>query len=88
MDKPELLIPLIGVAMIFATPLVLILTKHQQRMAELLHRSAAPALDPRIDTLQRDMAELKDLVHRQTLALDGMARSGSIPQRIEERVGG
>ncbi len=74
--------------MFFGLPLVVVLTKHQQRMAELLHRSHGPALDPRIDALQRDMAEIKDLVHRQTLALDGMARSGSVSQRIEERIGG
>lgn len=82
-----LMIPIIAILMIFGIPLIGMLTKHQQRMAELMHANGNSALDARVDALQRDMAELKELLHQQTIALDRL--STPLPSaEIRERIGG
>lgn len=82
-----LMIPILAILMIFGIPLMGILTKHQQRMAELLSANGNTALDGRIDAIQRDVAELRDLVHQQTIALDRL--TGPLPSaEIRERISG
>jgi hypothetical protein len=85
MGDPEVLIPIIAISAPFGVAIIAMLIKHQQRMVELMHRHQGPVLDTRIDALQRDMAELKDLIHQQALAIDGLSR-GSEGPRIEERI--
>ncbi|RYG25372.1 hypothetical protein EON82_07385 [bacterium] len=81
-----LIIPLVAILMLFGVPLIAILLRHQQRMAELLNSRPQPLIDPRIDALQHDMAALKDLVHQQTIALD---RLSSLPRgnEVQQRIG-
>lgn len=54
-------------------PIVAILTSHQRRMAEFMHR---PELAPNaeLESLRREVSDLKELVHQQTLALESYAR--------------
>jgi hypothetical protein len=81
-----LLIPIIAVGAPFLIAIIAMMTKHQREMAELYHRNAQ-SVDPRIDALQRDMAEMKDLLNRQAIALDRMATP--LPQAdVRERIGG
>lgn len=53
-------------------PIVAILVHHQQKMAQIIHgsnqRHTLP--NPEIDQLRREVRELKELVHQQTLAID------------------
>jgi hypothetical protein len=83
----EILIPIIAVGAPFGVAIIAMMTKHQQRMAELMHMRPQFNADPRIDALQRDMADLKDLVHQQTIALD---RLSALPRgtEVQERIGG
>lgn len=74
-------IPIIAVGGPFLFVIVKTMTQHQQRMAELYHRNAQPISDPRVEALTREMAELKDLVHQQTIVLDRLA---SLPTRPTE----
>lgn len=73
-------------------PIVVALTKHQQKMAEILHRNSGD--HEAIDRLSREVAELKSLVHQQTINIDSLAGSRSAitpptpPRSIEERLGG
>ncbi len=80
------LIPIIAVGGPFLMIIVGTMTKHQRQMAELYARNAQVA-DPRVDALQRELAEIKDLVYRQTIALDRLATSAPSAE-IRERVGG
>lgn len=85
-DQLGVMVPIVAIAGAFLVSIVKTMVRHQQKMAELYHRNAQ-AVDPRIETLQRDMAELKDLVHQQTIALDRLATP--LPSsEIRERVGG
>ena len=83
----EILIPIIAVGAPFGVAIIAMMTKHQQRMAELMHSRPQINVDPRIDALQQDMAALKDLVHQQTIALD---RLSVLPRgtEVQERIGG
>lgn len=59
---------------IFMIPIVAILTKHQQRMAELIHGSNNAPPNPEMEMLRREVAELKNLVHQQTMMIDELAQ--------------
>ncbi len=65
---PGVVIPM----MIFAIPIIAILTGHQRKMAELMQsRHAAQNLQsPEIQILRAEILELKDLVRQQAIALD------------------
>lgn len=52
-------------------PIVGILTRHQQKMAEILNRGSADHNE--ITSLRRELADLKALVHQQTITLDNLA---------------
>ena len=51
-------------------PIVAILTKHQREMAILLAQRGGTT-NAETEALRREVAELKDLVRQQTIALDG-----------------
>jgi len=53
------------------TPIVFILTKHQQKMAMILHQQAASP--PSIDNAE--LAELRQLMHQQAIMIDNLAKS-------------
>jgi hypothetical protein len=52
-------------------PIVAILTAHQQKMAQILHRGAAD--HDEIANLRKELAEMRSLVHQQTITLDNIA---------------
>ena len=52
-------------------PIVAMLTRHQQKMAEILNRGAAD--HNQISELRRELSDLKTLVHQQTITLDTVA---------------
>lgn len=71
------LIPILGIV----AGIVAILTKHQQRMAEIIHGTAQHQSNEDVAMLRSEVAELKQLVHQQMIALDSYAGS---PRRSEE----
>ena len=64
-------IPILGVV----AGIVAILTKHQQRMAEIIHGTASEISNQDVAQLRREVAELKQLVHQQMIALDSYSSS-------------
>lgn len=81
-----LMIPIIAVGAPFLMIIVGQMTKHQQRMAELI-QATSHHVDPRIDALQAEIADLKDLVHQQTIALDRITTPLPTTE-VHQRVGG
>lgn len=49
-------------------PIVAMLTRHQQKMAEILNQGRGDHSE--IEALRREVAELKSLVQNQTIAID------------------
>lgn len=70
MPGPDVIVPFI----IFMIPIVAILTKHQQKMAEIIHQNQANRNlpNPEIDALRREVSELRQLVHQQTINIDNL----------------
>ena len=70
--------------LVFLIPIIAILTSHQRKMAELIHgrkeqqgqqADTLPHVHDRLSHMEREMAELKDLVRNQTIALDNLANA-------------
>lgn len=57
---------------IFMIPIVAILTKHQQKMAELIHGNQNQNAFAELSYLRAEVAQLKEVVTNQQLALDDM----------------
>lgn len=74
-----------------AIPIVAILTQHQQKMANILSNQRGNTSDGAVDALRREVAELKEIVHQQSIAIDNLAnyagRTGGIDSRVRDRVG-
>lgn len=70
-DVLPYLIPII----LFMIPIIAILTSHQRKMAELIHGNRANGnTNGEIEALRREVQELKQIVHQQTLAIDNISR--------------
>lgn len=73
-DALPLFIPII----IFMIPIVAILTRHQQRMAEILHQSNAHhalGQGSEIANLRSEVNELKQLLSQQAILIDDLSHS-------------
>jgi hypothetical protein len=65
-----LLIPILALLL----PVVALLVKHQHDMAKIIH--AQPLTNPdEIVALRQEVAELRQLMHQQAIALDSISRS-------------
>lgn len=80
------LIPIVAILAVFGMPMIGMLLRHQQKMAELMHANAG--LDPRLNALSADLAALKDLVHQQTIAIDRLAALPPRSDTVEQRISG
>jgi len=58
--------------MVSAIPITAILTAHQRRMAEIIHQGGGNNAEV-IARLAAELAELRNLVHQQSIALDDMS---------------
>jgi len=68
-------------------PIVAILVSHQQKMAQIIHgaqRNQVPNAE--IEALRREVRELKEIVHQQTIAVDGMQGRQLPPSGVAERL--
>ncbi|MGE0002016.1 MAG: hypothetical protein AB7F50_11775 [Fimbriimonadaceae bacterium] len=85
---PEEFIGLAAVVLIFAIPIVAILVKHQQKMAELV-RLENPrnndALLGEIHRLRTEVASLKELVHSNVLDQEMRATPPALQERLESK---
>jgi len=73
-DVPGELIPIVAILMTFSIPLVAILVNHQRKMAELIHQNHIASMQPNAETeaMRRELSEMKQLIHQQTIAMDDL----------------
>lgn len=85
----ERILPFVIPIIIFMIPIIAILTHHQRKMAELIHGNKGNAnTQAEFEALRREVQELKEVVHQQTLAIDNISRY-QLPQKgSEERYTG
>ena len=72
MDGPEVLIPLAAVMLIFGIPIIVILTNHQRKMAELIHgkQSQLPGQD--MSPIYHELKSLRDSVNSLSMNVDSL----------------
>ncbi len=73
----EGVIPILGCIMIFGIPIIAILTGHQRKMAELMRQDVnqvQPHIANEVLALRQEVANLKEMVHTQMIALDDAHR--------------
>lgn len=76
MQPFEVLIPLT----ILLIPIVAILTHHQRKMAEIVHRQGAtPAVMSEVERLREEVAHMRNLLNEQTIAVDSALNALRIP---------
>lgn len=69
----EIVIPLFSIAVVFGIPIAAILTHHQRKMAEIIHRGRGPMEASEVHALRVEVAQLRDRLNEQTLLLDRTA---------------
>jgi hypothetical protein len=79
----DILVPLIPITALMI-PIVAILVKHQQSMAQILHGGAAE--NERIAALSEEIRQLRQRVDSLTLSLD--SRQMSAQPAVRQRLGG
>ncbi len=84
-----LMIPILALMI----PIVAMMLGHQRRMAEILHQSGQSQSNPELAAIRQELAHLKELLHDQALAIEGMAGrrtaqqgSVSVSERLEGKV--
>lgn len=93
MDFPEVLIPLAGICLVFGIPLIAILTHHQRKMAEMIHKRQQetvqnPAMLAEITALRQQVANLQDRVNQIAISADTTVTATPPPtDRLESRLG-
>jgi Mg2+ and Co2+ transporter CorA len=84
-DKIAIMIPIIALLI----PVIAILTTHQRKMAELIHGGTQNRQSSQeILALRHEIAELRSLVHQQSIAVDNLvSRSVVLPsETVEQRL--
>jgi hypothetical protein len=76
MQPFEVLIPIT----VLLIPIVAILTHHQRKMAEIVHRhGATPAVMAEVERLREEVAHMRNLLNEQTIAVDNALNALRIP---------
>ncbi|MDR3692356.1 MAG: hypothetical protein P4L46_23435 [Fimbriimonas sp.] len=84
--SPETLAVMIPVVLA-CIPIVAILTKHQQKMAEIIHGSGKRH-EAEVAQLRNEVYELKQMIHQQMIAMDTLSTSQRRPVEpgLQERL--
>ena len=89
--NPEVIASILVPLTVLLIPVIAILTRHQQKMAELIHgnpQNRLPMVQNDDSQLSEDVRQLRELMHQQAIALDNLrdeVRSGkSVQDRINQ----
>ena len=79
------IIAMLPAVLIFMIPIIAILTAHQRKMAELVHR---PQPNPQADQLAYEVQQMRQALAQQTIALDNLASElrGQNKTTLTERI--
>ena len=86
---PDVVIPSLTVLTIFGIPIVAILTNHQRKMAEIIHRSQPQQMDPMIQQqiahMESQMADLRSMMQEHIINYDRTCAPPT-PTSVEQRL--
>lgn len=81
-ESIAVLIPIVALMI----PIVVVLTKHQQRMTELLRQNNVQQPNMEMESLRQEMRMLRETVHQQTIQMDTMLSARSTLKQDDIRV--
>jgi uncharacterized protein YlxW (UPF0749 family) len=85
MFRPEIFVPMF----LFLIPIVVILTRHQQKMTELMHRGSLPQphqTNGDLQSIQYDVQQLKSMVSTLAMSVDSLKDEVRSSNSIQDRV--
>ena len=77
-----LMIPIIALII----PIVVILTNHQRKMAEIIHQSRQLPTGE-FDAIRQELREMRMLMNQHTIALDDMRSKPAMQNDVQQRLG-
>lgn len=79
--------PVIAAVLLLMIPIIAILTAHQRKMAEIIHRNQAQSgqLDETAAALRAELARLTQAVHQNTIAIDNLTRQSGSSAILDDR---
>ena len=86
MNMENVLIPLASIGLIFGIPIIAILTTHQRKMAELIHRNQPQQVDPMIQqqlaSMQSQISDMRSMMQDHIINNDRPSTPNSVEQRL------
>jgi hypothetical protein len=77
-----------GMLVVFAIPVVAILTNHQRKMAELIHRNQPQQVDPMIQqqlaSMQSQISDMRTMMQEHIINNDRPSTPNSVEQRLNQ----
>lgn len=86
MDGPEMLIPLAAVMLIFGIPIIVILTNHQRKMAELIHGKQAQLPGQDLAPIYHELKNLRDSVNSVAMNVDSLRSEVKAQGQLSDRL--
>jgi hypothetical protein len=86
MDGPEVLIPLAGILLVFGTPIIIILTNHQRKMAELIHGRQGQAAGQDLAPIYHELKNLRDSMNSLSLNVDSLRHEVKAQGELRDRL--
>lgn len=86
-SSEEVFIPIFAILVVFGIPIIAILTAHQRRMTELIHRNQPQQVDPMVQqqlaTMQAQIADMRSMMQEHIINNDRVTTSSStVEQRL------
>jgi CHASE3 domain sensor protein len=80
-------IPLFAILVVFGIPIIAILTNHQRKMAEIIHRNQPQLMDPttqnQLNHMQNQISEMRAMMQEHIINNDRTSTS-SVEQRLNQ----
>lgn len=88
LPPPDELAPLIAILATFLIPIIVILTRHQQKMTLLMRQENQPVLNNNNDILavQYEIQQLKSMVSTLAMSVDSLKDEVRTSSSLQERV--
>lgn len=86
-------IPIVLIIMVLGIPIAAILTNHQRKMAEIIHKKQSdsaqinPAIIHELQSLRAEVGQMRDQMNMHTLEIEDLRSLKQITPEISQRIG-
>ena len=86
----DVMIPIIAILVVFGIPIIAILTTHQRKMTELIHRNNPQTVDPLVQqqlaNMQAQIADMRSMLQEHIINNDRSVNAPPPRDSIEHRL--